>query len=274
MYDGSRIFYNTAQQSDTLYVYEIGHHDTSADMRTKTRFFDCNTFHFVVDGKGEFDGQPLTKGMGFFVKKGHMATYKPDSSDPWKYYWINFDGAAGDEVINELGYTQDKMVFKYTDIGNISKTFEEIVSGENPGNESALMICSYFYRIMNILEKSDDKELRSFEKLSPPEKHFKNAIRFISIYYYKKISIEDVARSENIERHYLNMLFKKYSDMSPKEYLEHIRMDKAKSLLRSTDYPIGEIALSVGYDDILQFSRAFRKKVGISPSGFRESGNK
>jgi AraC family transcriptional regulator of arabinose operon len=45
--------------------------------------------------------------------------------------------------------------------------------------------------------------------------------------------------------------------MSPKEYIINYRMNQAGLLLKNTDMPISEIAVSVGYDDCFNFSKAF-----------------
>ena len=55
--------------------------------------------------------------------------------------------------------------------------------------------------------------------------------------------------------------------MNPKEYVLRERITHAKSILESGDYDsISEIALSVGYNDALYFSKAFKKFYGFSPS--------
>jgi two-component system response regulator YesN len=54
-------------------------------------------------------------------------------------------------------------------------------------------------------------------------------------------------------------------------YLMHIRMEEAKSLLRTTDLKAFEIADKVGYTDPNYFSFSFRKQVGISPKEYRNN---
>lgn len=66
--------------------------------------------------------------------------------------------------------------------------------------------------------------------------------------------------------------FRKAYGVSPKEYLTSLRMNKAKEMLRTTNFEIKEIAASVGYRDQLYFSRLFSKKEGLSPSEYRMSG--
>ena len=57
----------------------------------------------------------------------------------------------------------------------------------------------------------------------------------------------------------------------PRKYLTSIRVKKARELLESTDYGVGEIGNIVGYDNPLYFSRIFKKQTGISPAEYRKA---
>ena len=63
--------------------------------------------------------------------------------------------------------------------------------------------------------------------------------------------------------------FKEYTGSTPTQYILSLRISNAQTLLDSTNYNITEIAEIVGYDNLLYFSRLFRKQSGMSPSEFR-----
>jgi AraC-like DNA-binding protein len=58
--------------------------------------------------------------------------------------------------------------------------------------------------------------------------------------------------------------------MSPNQYHLEVKIEKAKELLTITDLSIKEIASDLGYDNQNYFSNLFSKRVGCSPSSFRE----
>ena len=58
----------------------------------------------------------------------------------------------------------------------------------------------------------------------------------------------------------------------PLAYLEELRMQYAAQLLRTTALRVNEIACSVGYLDALYFSRAFSRRMGLSPTAYRAAG--
>ena len=58
--------------------------------------------------------------------------------------------------------------------------------------------------------------------------------------------------------------------MSPSEYQIYLRMNKAKELLRSSKLPIGEIAYSIGMENLGYFTRLFKKQEGMTPHEYRK----
>ena len=73
-----------------------------------------------------------------------------------------------------------------------------------------------------------------------------------------------------LDRSYLHRIFKAATGASPQEYLLDLRIRKACDLLQRTDLSVSIISRSVGYEDTLYFSRLFKKKKGVSPTGYRE----
>ena len=59
--------------------------------------------------------------------------------------------------------------------------------------------------------------------------------------------------------------------MTPKEYLMNVRIEKACEFLSYTNLGIKEIALSIGFDDQMYFSRVFKKYKRLNPSEYRKT---
>lgn len=72
-----------------------------------------------------------------------------------------------------------------------------------------------------------------------------------------------------MSRTQLHRKLKALIDQTPANYIRTIRLQRAKFLLESTDYPIGDIADQVGFKDFSHFSRSFAKEFGVKPSGTR-----
>lgn len=88
---------------------------------------------------------------------------------------------------------------------------------------------------------------------------------------YDRATLHYVAEKVFITPAYLSTLFKTNMGVTFIEHLTDIRISKAKKLLKQTHLKNYEVAERVGYHDSRYFSQIFKKKVGLSPSDFRES---
>ena len=100
--------------------------------------------------------------------------------------------------------------------------------------------------------------------------HVKRIREFIEFNFNKKISVGTIAKQFYLSPAYVRNIFYERLGCSPKQYLQELRMKKAEELLKNTDYKVVEIAVSVGYDDQLAFSKAFKQYSKTSPSLYRK----
>ena len=86
-----------------------------------------------------------------------------------------------------------------------------------------------------------------------------------SITYTNKWSVSSMANYCKLSESYFSHMFKERMGLSPMQYLNNQRMEKAKDFLLSNTMTISNIAHLVGFDDPLYFSRVFKKYTGVSP---------
>lgn len=88
------------------------------------------------------------------------------------------------------------------------------------------------------------------------------------------LSLDAAADHLNISKGYLSQFFKEQTGVNFSEYVENLRMDKAKQLLSETRLPIRDIAQQVGYHASSTFCRAFKRGSGISATAYRDIAHK
>lgn len=93
---------------------------------------------------------------------------------------------------------------------------------------------------------------------------------FVEEHYAEAITLEDIARYVCLSPTYFSSLFKTETGQGFLSYLQNMRIDRAKQLLRETSVSIGDIAKMVGYADVKYFSKLFMKETGIKPSVYRK----
>ncbi|MDN4081573.1 response regulator transcription factor [Paenibacillus polymyxa] len=95
--------------------------------------------------------------------------------------------------------------------------------------------------------------------------------KYIERYYFEDIKISFFAETYFLSREYLMKLFKQQFGYGIHEYVQKVRMDKAKELLGDSSLKIQEISDMLGYKDKNYFSKAFRNYYQLSPSEYRVS---
>ncbi|MDF2836412.1 MAG: hypothetical protein K0Q63_2052, partial [Paenibacillus sp.] len=84
--------------------------------------------------------------------------------------------------------------------------------------------------------------------------------------------LEELAASINYSVPYFSSMFKKTTGESFVQYLNRLRLEKAKLLLLTTDQKTFEIAEAIGFENYRSFNRLFKKETGRTPSDYRKQG--
>ncbi|MCH4889653.1 AraC family transcriptional regulator [Acidaminobacter sp. JC074] len=93
---------------------------------------------------------------------------------------------------------------------------------------------------------------------------------YIQDHLNQPLSIEDLSAQMHVHPNYFNALFKQHFDLPPKQFINSLKIQRAKELLLATNQSIEEIARNLGFQDKFYFSRLFKKKMGTSPGNYRK----
>ncbi|MFE4352857.1 response regulator [Peribacillus butanolivorans] len=96
-----------------------------------------------------------------------------------------------------------------------------------------------------------------------------SVVQYIQEHFYEELSLKTLSYKFHINSIYLGQLFQKETGLVFSEYINHLRLEKAKQLLRGTHLKAGIIGKQVGYSDSAYFYKQFKKAVGITPSAWR-----
>lgn len=98
----------------------------------------------------------------------------------------------------------------------------------------------------------------------------RRVIEYIEEHLDGNLSLEAMAAEVEISPVYLARAFKGAIGQSPHRYVLARRIDRAKELLRNTDMPVVDVALSVGFSSQSHLSHWFQRYVGVSPAAYRQ----
>lgn len=101
-------------------------------------------------------------------------------------------------------------------------------------------------------------------------KRLRKAISYIQNNYKEKITLEDIAENVHISIRECNRMFNKYLKLSPINYLQSVRLQKATAMLTDHNKSIVEVALENGYTSSSYFGKIFKEHHNITPKEYRE----
>jgi two-component system response regulator YesN len=115
--------------------------------------------------------------------------------------------------------------------------------------------------------KFNDQEIKNIdrEKIAL----FKSVEQYITDNLKEDLDLEKVAAKFNLSSFYFSRMFKEVVGYNFSDYINMIRIDKSKKLLKNQSITIKEICYNVGYSDPNYFSKVFKKYEGISPTEFK-----
>lgn len=94
---------------------------------------------------------------------------------------------------------------------------------------------------------------------------------FMKSNIYSTLTLKDVCTHFLLGKTQLCKIFRDSTGKSPMEYYIELKIKEAKKLLREENYSVSQISDMLGYSSIHNFSRAFKKAVGLSPTAYSKS---
>ena len=134
------------------------------------------------------------------------------------------------------------------------------------GTETMLAVSGFF------LIDPNGREQRYYSAFSPSlshqDKHIIKAQHWLQSHSAEESNMARLADIANLSERTLLRRFKKATGLTPTEYIQHLRIDRARELL-GLSINIDEVAWQVGYKDSASFRRTFQKIIGLSPREYR-----
>lgn len=230
--------------------------------------------HYILNGKGTFhvDGRiyTLCKDQGFLMEPNIMSSYEADAEDPWTYLWIAFDGTSAKALLQMMGLTHNSLTYTANCGAKLMKVINNMLKNEDRGLEQELFLQAQMFQFFSILSHDLTTDTNIFQQ-NKQNYYVRAAEEYIRKHYAEDISVQDISDCVGISRSYLTTLFQNILQTSPSDYLTDFRLTRAHEQLGITDLPISKIAEVCGYQNPLVFTRAFKKKIGLTPSQYRKS---
>ena len=134
----------------------------------------------------------------------------------------------------------------------------------------------FFHLLIDLahLLETSSQTTSSAENERHPNAGLAEALRFCEEHYDKPLSVPKLAARAFLSSAHFSELFSREVGMPPAAYVRHLRLDKARALLRETNIPVAQIATQCGFKNAAQFSNTFRNYFESSPLQYRKKEGK
>lgn len=260
-----------ARQMD-LNVYNWGRSDSLAPGKCSgPMIHDMHIIECCTEGRGvlAINGRSfqLEQGMCYVLCPRDVAVLTADTLKPKRDVWIGIRGLKVELYMSRLGISGEQPFFDSRAFSYLRVCIEQIIrAGQEAKEGMELQQAAYvhlmFAKLLRLAAEGGRKRSRV--------RYVNEAIQFIETHFAEPVEIAGLAKALGLERSHLFSVFKEATGYSPQEYLMRHRIKKACEFLENPYASVETIAFAVGYSPV-NFSRTFRKLLGMTPSEYRKT---
>ena len=234
---------------------------------------DWYTVHVIQDGDGYFevDGNVFraSKGDLFTFFPYHVVHYRDIPGRPWRYSWFHLEGSQALWALEQAGITEQSPGRHGDFDALLEPVFRDIEDAFDTNRHSRLFPVAAAWQLVERL--TPVAEFATTEASGALEAA--ETARFVlDREFDRQVNIADLATRLGMDRTTLFRHFRSAYGVSPKQYLMSLRLDQSRCLLLRSQSSVKETAAACGFESVHHFCRVFRKRYGVSPGRWRDSG--
>lgn len=225
---------------------------------------------YIPVGEGEFESEsagrlPIKSGSVLLTFPGDWHRYHPAQDADWQEYWVGFRGEIAD-MLAQRGILSCKRPLLHTGqcelIQHAFGNLLEWVREEPPGFQQLLAAGT-----IEILGAAV-----AAERVRPTGGRHLQAVQEAKLLLAgdgELMAIDKIAARLHLSEAQFRRVFRQYTGLSPYQYYQQARINRAKELLSGSTLSVKEIAAALGFENQYHFSKVFKNRTGMSPSQWR-----
>lgn len=230
-----------------------------------------NKFYYITSGSCILQENGISyeasAGMWFLIPAGMRHSFYAKEGVTFQKYWLHFNLETGGNNFFSLVKLPRYLVIG--DDKQVKKQFKTVF--QYAEDDSLYGILKLKVAILDLvaayIERTAHYEIAPREET---EAEIGSVFAYINEHINRPISNAELAAVAGMHPNYFIRLFKEKTGTTPAKHITIQRIERAKTLLETTDLPISDIMHSLGFDDISHFSKLFKRYAGYSPRYYRE----
>ena len=115
------MFYHivSTENSKLLKIENIGFSSDPVNNKFGPGKRDLYLIHYVISGKGYFNGNPVASGQGFLIKPHTYEYYYPDTDNPWTFLWVTSQDTVMEDIFRTFAADENTQIFNYNYVADV-----------------------------------------------------------------------------------------------------------------------------------------------------------
>lgn len=227
-----------------------------------------------------YEGQILAEvdGTERIIPEGNVILYRPREKQKYSFFadrptlhcWFHFSGTACDEILAQADFGGGR-VFSVGKNKQLVDIIRKLETEDRLRKEGHKLLCrSYVLEFFALFMRA--RHYRNDPAALRNTLMIENVCTVIHEQLDKPYSLAFFADHCSLSVSRFSHVFKEVTGVSPKEYINNARLEKAALLLVSTYLRVSEIAQKAGFRDQNHFAKVFKQKTGWTPTQYRIRG--
>lgn len=264
---------SAADNTLPFYVQELGNTIAGQDYYCYRKGLESYIICYLYGGEGivEYNGHTtrLMPGMAYWLDcVPPHAYYTAKGGKHFYALFVHFYGSSVKDFYNFFSNICSDGCISLLPDSNVPSCLHELIEIYGKGIQD-MQTAFYASSLLSLLCSSMIDSACHQKKSTIPD-FVTDMSAFLEENYTEHIDLEFLSKHYFLSKSYLQRQFKKYTGLSPTEYLARLRISHAKQLLRTTTYSVQQIAVMVGIPDASYFVYTFKQMVGMTPALFRK----
>ncbi len=276
IFDGSvwiTVTPSPSAQNLPFYIIETGHFTVSPDYKVKRDLHDSFLLLYTCGGIGcvktRNTSVRLSKGCAVIIDC-HMPHEYYSLSDEWNFLWIHFKGSAAKTMFDVLYPNNSVYAVNTANEPEFENRISTLIDNAAKNDTKTCIDNScHIHRIINLMYASTIDSEADSQKQKDFTADVHKVLEYIKTNYSQSISIDDMTETIHMSKYHFIRRFSRIMGMTPYSYLMNYRITISKTLLRTTDKTIDEIARLCGFMDTSNFIAKFKRNTGQKPLQYR-----
>ncbi|MCR5700568.1 MAG: AraC family transcriptional regulator [Lachnospiraceae bacterium] len=136
--------------------------------------------------------------------------------------------------------------------------------------------CTSIEQVIDLLGQAQidyATHMNELHKSNPYSIHVRHAIDYIYDHLHESLTMEQLAKIEQLNPSYFSKVFATETGSTVKAYILSVKIETAKNMLEKSEHSISDIHFSLGFSSQSAFTAAFKKITGTTPAKYRNNFN-